>query len=61
MKIKRKFFFVFLRNKNEKESYVKVRKKTRDEEGGENQKMKESDYVQMSIYKEVKRMIWKKW
>ena len=27
---------------------VKVRKKMRDEEGGENQKMKESDYVQMS-------------
>ena len=31
-----------------KKNYVKVKKKEIDEEGGENQKMKESDYVQMS-------------
>ena len=38
MKIKRKFFFV-LRNEDEKELQVKVRKKTVERESGENQKM----------------------
>ena len=37
MKKKRKFFFV-LRNENKKKSYVKVKKKAIDGEGGENQK-----------------------
>ena len=37
MKKKRKFFV--LRNENEKKSYVKVKKKAIDGEGGENQKM----------------------
>ena len=38
MKIKRKFFFVFKVIKRKK-NYVKVRKKMRDEEGGEKQRM----------------------
>ena len=52
MQTKTKILLCFLKRK-EKKSYVKVKKKVRDEEGGKNQKMKESDYVQMIIYKEV--------
>ena len=56
MKTKRKFFFV-LKKWKWKKSYVKVRKKTVNEEGGENQKATMYKWVGKEMMKDLEDVV----